>query len=227
MKTILDLVRNECELYSKQVFDFTAFSHKNWREKSKLFFQNHLKLSLVHCQPHLFIPQIEDDFSISLSNGSILSVLIIFYTCDADIDLSDICLQESVGFEESVENLNLIKEFCEKIIPTKPFYFNFEDFLYSPQSMCINKLTFIAELFFWFEVQPLANFITTNHFDLFKEYIKKFTKRHFHATTPFISSRIGDVTRNSFIKGSFNPSLLQAANNNSNSKSNDTVATNK
>jgi hypothetical protein len=77
-----------------------------------------------------------------------------------------------VSFEESVENLNLIKEFCERFIKTKPFYFNFEDFLYSPPTLKTNKLAFIAELFFWFEVQPLPNFITINHFDLFKDYIK-------------------------------------------------------
>lgn len=35
--------------------------------------------------------------------------------------------------------------------------------------------------------------------------LKGYTKKHFHATTSFISSRIGDVTRNSFIKGSYTP----------------------
>jgi hypothetical protein len=84
----------------------------------------------------------------------------------------DICLQENVGFEESVENLNLIKEFCDKYITTKPYCFNFEDFLYSPSSMKINKLAFIAELFYWFELQPVKSLVKYNHFDLFKEYIK-------------------------------------------------------
>ncbi len=149
--TILNLVQKECELYAKQS-------------------------SLINCQPHIFLNKIENtsenDISIALSNGTILATLIVFYTCDADIDLSDICLQESVGFEESVENLNLTKEFCDKFILTRPFFFNFEDFLYSPHSMKINKLAFIAELFYWFEVQPLTNFITPNHYELFKEYIK-------------------------------------------------------
>ena len=76
-----------------------------------------------------------------------------------------------MGFEESVENLNLVKEFCDKFIASKPFCFNFEDFLYSPMSMKINKLAFIAELFYSFEVQPL-NLVKSNHFDLFKDYIK-------------------------------------------------------
>ena len=131
-----------------------------------------------------------------------------------------------MGFEESVENLNLVKEFCDKFISSKPFCFNFEDFLYSPMSMKNNKLAFIAELFYSFEVQPI-NLVKSNHFDLFKDYIKsilkfldlemkwlvkswfylfsikkkEYTKRHFHATTPFLSARISDVTRKSFIRG--------------------------
>ena len=88
----------------------------------------------------------------------------------------DISLQESVGFEESVENLNLVKEFCDKFIASKPFYFNFEDFLYSPISMKINKLAFIAELFYSFEVQPVS-VINSNHFELFRDYIKSKPKR--------------------------------------------------
>ena len=84
----------------------------------------------------------------------------------------DISLQENVGFEESVENLNLLKEFCENNFNQKLFCFNFEDFLYGPLLMKINKLAFIAELFNWLEVQPFSTTIKANHFDQFKDYIK-------------------------------------------------------
>ena len=67
---------------------------------------------MVGCQAHLFLPEIGSDISLTLSSGTILAVLIVFYTCNADIDLSDIAIHENVGFEESVENLNLVKEFC-------------------------------------------------------------------------------------------------------------------
>lgn len=87
----------------------------------------------------------------------------------------DICLQENVGFEESVENLNLVKEFCEKFIASKPFYFNFEDFLYSPLSMKVNKIAFISELFYWLEIQPIA-VVRQNHFDYFKDYVKSMNR---------------------------------------------------
>lgn len=62
-KSVLSSVENECESYAKQS-------------------------SLVRCQPHLYIPEIGNDISLSLANGTILAVLIVFYTCDKDIDLS-------------------------------------------------------------------------------------------------------------------------------------------
>lgn len=146
-KTVLNCIDNECDSYAKQ-------------------------LNMAKCQPHLFLPQIGDDLSMSLSNGTLLAVLIVFYTCNADFDLSDVSIQENVGFEEMVENLNLVKEFCEKYIGTRLFCFNFEDFLYSPISMKINKIAFLAELFYLFEVSPNYNLVKSNHFEMFKDYIK-------------------------------------------------------
>ncbi len=150
VRCVLECIESECDLYAKQS-------------------------SLVRCQPHIFLNEIGKDISLSLANGTMLSVLIVFYTCDYDIDLSDISLQETVGFEESVENLNLVKEFCDKFISTKCFCFNFEDFLYSPESLKINKLVLIAELFNWFETSPQnvsSSLVRPNHFDLFKDYIR-------------------------------------------------------
>jgi len=43
---------------------------------------------LVGCQSHLFLPEIGNDISLTLSSGTILAVLLVFYSCDADIDLS-------------------------------------------------------------------------------------------------------------------------------------------
>ena len=147
MQTVLNCVETECETFSKQS-------------------------SLASCQPHIHLTKIHNDISASLSNGSILAALLVFYTCDVDIDLADICLQENVGFEESVENLNMVKEYCDKNFATRPFCFNFEDFLYSPSSLKVNKLVFIAELFYYFEVQPISSLVCSNHFDLFKDYLK-------------------------------------------------------
>jgi calmodulin-regulated spectrin-associated protein len=131
---------------------------------------------LADCQPHIHLQKItkNDDISLNLCNGSLIAAVIFFYVNEIDFDLSDISLQEQVGFEESVENLNLIKEFCEKFLPNKNklFCFNFEDFLYSPMSLKINKLAFIAELFFYFEIKSVKSVVKSNHFDLFKDYIE-------------------------------------------------------
>jgi hypothetical protein len=63
MKTIQYCVEYECEVYMKQS-------------------------GLVGCQSHLFLPEIGNDISLTLSSGTILAVLLVFYSCDADIDLS-------------------------------------------------------------------------------------------------------------------------------------------
>ena len=68
--------------------------------------------------------------------------------------------------------MNIIKEFCENNFNHKLFCFNFEDFLYSPLLIKTNKLAFIAELYYWFELQPFANTIKPNQFEHFREYIK-------------------------------------------------------
>lgn len=146
-KIVTECLEDECQIYGRQS-------------------------SLIKCQPHIFLNQIEHDIAESLSCGTILSVLIVFFTSDFEIDLNDICLQENVGFEERVENLNLIKEFCEKFLGPKSFCFSFEDFLYSPLEMNINKLAFIAELFYFFEINPIPNLVDVNHFEKFKEYVK-------------------------------------------------------
>ena len=62
-KTFLNTVESECESYAKQS-------------------------SLVRCQPHLYISEVGSNISLSLANGTLLAVLIVFYTCDKDIDLS-------------------------------------------------------------------------------------------------------------------------------------------
>ena len=107
-----------------------------------------------------------------------------------------------MSLEESVENLHLVKDFCDKYFASKPFYFNYEDFIYSPLDFKINKIAFISELFYWIEVKPIICCKTYAHF---KDYIKQYCKKNFHATLPFMSPKIGDVTRNSFIKGSSPP----------------------
>ena len=54
-----------------------------------------------------------------------------------------------------MENVKAMKSFCEQFAEPHSFLFDCEDFLYSPESLKCNKLAFLAELFFYFELKPL------------------------------------------------------------------------
>ncbi len=84
VQTFLYTIDNECEVYSKQVSFFFFFLSERFIKFYYfcLFFKLNIK-----CQPHLFISQV-DDITKNLANGSILSALILFYTCDTEIDIS-------------------------------------------------------------------------------------------------------------------------------------------
>ena len=67
IQTFLYALDNECELYSRQLN--------------------------IKCQPHLFIQQQNnDDITKYLANGSVLAALILFYTCDTELDISRTCV---------------------------------------------------------------------------------------------------------------------------------------
>ena len=160
-ESVLACVDGECESYARQ-----------------------LKLP-GKCQPaHVHLPPIGEDMSLSLANGNLLAVLVFFYALDVEFDMSDVCMHETVGFEESVENLNLVKEFCDKRLGARFFVFSFEDFLYSPLAMRVNKMAFIADLFQALEARPNTALVRHNHFDLFTDYMKSKQKMFQFQTRP-------------------------------------------
>lgn len=56
--------------------------------------------------------------------------------------------------------------------------------------MKINKIAFVAELFYWFEIKPL---VCVRDFSAFKDYIKQYTKINYHTATPFSKGqKLGD-----------------------------------
>ncbi len=204
-QTFLFTIDSECDAYARQVSANAV--HVSRHELLTEFYSILLKLN-IKCQPHIFIPKV-NDITTQLANGSILAAIVLFYTCDYEIDISsknmtgiyvaggtwtdlywerwvigtlqlkrtssffchiDVAFHENIGLEESVDNLNLIKEFCDKFIASRPFHFNFEDFLYSPAQFQINKIAFVAELFYWLECKPL---ICVQNFNRFKDYIKR------------------------------------------------------
>ncbi|KAL1023326.1 hypothetical protein UPYG_G00039280 [Umbra pygmaea] len=84
------------------------------------------------------------------SNGCALATLLHFY-CPQLVRLEDICLKESMSLADSLYNLQLIQDFCQKHL-NHCCHFSLEDMVYAPASVKNNYLVFLSELFWWFEV---------------------------------------------------------------------------
>lgn len=52
-------------------------------------------------------------------------------------------------------NLNILKEFCDTYLPWSPFHFEVEDILYLHESLQPNVNVFLADLFYFFEIQSI------------------------------------------------------------------------
>ncbi|XP_078091032.1 calmodulin-regulated spectrin-associated protein 3 [Mustelus asterias] len=85
-----------------------------------------------------------------LANGCAVAALIHHY-CPDVLRLQDVCLKETMSVADSLYNLQLIVEFTQKYLGNC-CHLGLEDMLYTPPVLKINILTFVAELFWWFEV---------------------------------------------------------------------------
>ncbi|XP_078387595.1 calmodulin-regulated spectrin-associated protein 3 isoform X1 [Cetorhinus maximus] len=85
-----------------------------------------------------------------LANGCAVAALIHHY-CPDVLRLQDVCLKETMSVADSLYNLQLIVEFTQEYLGNC-CHLGLEDMLYSPPVLKINILTFVAELFWWFEV---------------------------------------------------------------------------
>ncbi|XP_069783320.1 calmodulin-regulated spectrin-associated protein 3 isoform X2 [Narcine bancroftii] len=85
-----------------------------------------------------------------LANGCAVAALIHHY-CPDVLRLQDICLKETMSVADSLYNLQLIVEFTQEYLGSC-YHLGLEDMLYTPPVLKINILTFVAELFWWFEI---------------------------------------------------------------------------
>ncbi|KAJ8264170.1 hypothetical protein GJAV_G00146000 [Gymnothorax javanicus] len=86
-----------------------------------------------------------------LSNGCAVAAAIHFY-CPDLLRLEDVCLKDIMSVADSLYNLQLIRDFCESCLKMCcPLLL--EDLLYTPPSLRVNILSFMAELLDWFEVR--------------------------------------------------------------------------
>uniref|UniRef100_A0A4W5QE89 Calmodulin regulated spectrin-associated protein family, member 2a n=1 Tax=Hucho hucho TaxID=62062 RepID=A0A4W5QE89_9TELE len=96
-----------------------------------------------------WIPPV-DNLLKDTTNGCALATLLHFY-CPQLVRLEDICLKESMSLVDSLYNLQLVQEFCQKHL-NRCCHFSLEDMVYTSSSVKNNYLVFMAELFWWFEV---------------------------------------------------------------------------
>ncbi|XP_048377767.1 calmodulin-regulated spectrin-associated protein 3 isoform X4 [Stegostoma tigrinum] len=85
-----------------------------------------------------------------LANGCAVAALIHHY-CPDVLRLQDVCLKETMSVADSLYNLQLIVEFTQEYLGNC-CHLGLEDMLYTSPVLKINILTFVAELFWWFEV---------------------------------------------------------------------------
>ncbi|XP_074553513.1 calmodulin-regulated spectrin-associated protein 3 isoform X2 [Halichoeres trimaculatus] len=86
-----------------------------------------------------------------LSSGCAIAAVIHYY-CPGLLRLEDVCMKETLSVADSLYNLQFIREFCDSCLRSC-CHLALEDFLYAPQELQVNLLSFLAELLSWFEVQ--------------------------------------------------------------------------
>ncbi|KAG5279249.1 hypothetical protein AALO_G00075710 [Alosa alosa] len=85
-----------------------------------------------------------------LSSGCAIGAVIHYYC--PDLPLEEVCLKESMSVADSLYNLQLIREFCERCLRSC-CHLGLEDLLYAPPQLQVNISSFLAELLWWFEIQ--------------------------------------------------------------------------
>ncbi|XP_030636188.1 calmodulin-regulated spectrin-associated protein 3 [Chanos chanos] len=86
-----------------------------------------------------------------LSSGCAVASLLHFY-CPHILRLEDVCLKDTMAVADSLHNLQLIREFCDSFLKgCCPLVL--EDLLYTPLTLQVNIMCFVAELLRWFELQ--------------------------------------------------------------------------
>ena len=65
-------------------------------------------------------------------------------------------MEESIRTADAMFNIQLILEFCQEHVPIKTHHLSLNDLFYTRDALKINLLEFLAELFYYFEIQPIS-----------------------------------------------------------------------
>ncbi|XP_069965036.1 patronin isoform X24 [Bactrocera oleae] len=89
----------------------------------------------------------------SLCDGVCLALFISYY-CPKALPWTLVRINYLPAVEDSVHNVSLVSNFCQKHLPYNVFHMNPEDVTYMRNSMKLNLVVLLADLFLLFEIHP-------------------------------------------------------------------------
>ncbi|XP_053966247.1 patronin isoform X3 [Anastrepha ludens] len=97
------------------------------------------------------IPSVHDYQS--LCDGVCLALFISYY-CPKALPWTLVRINYLPAVEDSIHNVSLVSNFCQKHLPYNVFHMNPEDVTYMRNSMKLNLVVLLADLFLLFEIHP-------------------------------------------------------------------------
>ncbi|XP_044267982.1 patronin isoform X5 [Tribolium madens] len=88
-----------------------------------------------------------------LTDGVALAALISYY-CPDELPWTDLKISYVRNVQDSLYNISLVQDFCNRCLPVSIFHIQPEDFTYMRDSMRYNLIVFLADLFNVIEIHP-------------------------------------------------------------------------
>jgi calmodulin-regulated spectrin-associated protein len=89
----------------------------------------------------------------NLVDGVALAALISYY-CPDELPWTDLKVSHATNVQDSLYNLSLVQDFCNRCLPASIFHIQPEDVTYMRDSMKQNLIVFLADLFNVIEIHP-------------------------------------------------------------------------
>ncbi|XP_050310591.1 patronin isoform X6 [Anthonomus grandis grandis] len=90
-----------------------------------------------------------------LCDGVGIATLVAYY-CPDELPWTDIRILPVPSVQDSIHNLRLVRDFCLRCLPASIFHLQPEDITYLRDSMRLNLMVFLADLFNVMEIHPVS-----------------------------------------------------------------------
>ncbi|ERL87082.1 hypothetical protein D910_04483 [Dendroctonus ponderosae] len=90
-----------------------------------------------------------------LCDGVGIAALVSYY-CPDELYWTEIRISSVPSVQDSVHNLRLVRDFCQRSLPASIFHLQPEDITYLRDSMKLNLIVFLADLFNVMEIHPVS-----------------------------------------------------------------------